>query len=294
MSSVSSVFRTFVLDRSQIALLGKVSRQNIERDVRHLSTAYPTRHTEGRFLRSAADWLAGRLRTVGQKRVSLHEYTHRDLRLQNVVGGKPGRGPKTILLCAHYDSRMQKEGDAVSPAPGANDNATGVAALLEVARLLNPVPLRDHLRFVFFSGEEQAYWGSRAYVREVRREKMDLRFVFNLDQIGYPPADRALFVDRDEGNRRRENDAASRALVARIQGLAKSVVRVPTRVDPAEGSDYIPFEAEGFVITGLYEAGKNYPAYHRSDDTAEKVDFPYVADMARLTLATILSEAGKG
>ena len=52
------------------------------------------------------------------------------------------------------------------------------------------------------------------------------------------------------------------------------------------------FEAEGYVIVGLYEAGEHYPAYHRTDDTMEKVDFAYVTDMARLTLATLLTEGG--
>jgi aminopeptidase YwaD len=116
--------------------------------------------------------------------------------------------------------------------------------------------------------------------------------VFNLDEIGYPPKDRALFVDRDEGGRVRENDAAAAALVERVRTLARSVVKVPTRVDPAEDSDYVPFEAEGYVIAGLYEAGEHYPAYHRTDDTMEKVDFAYVTDMARLTTAVLLNEGG--
>lgn len=285
---------TFVLDRSQISLLGKVSRASLERDIRHLSTAFPTRHSLSRHIDAAADWIAKRLRENGLRDVSFHEYRHAGRNLRNVVGIKPGRGPKTILLCAHYDSRMEDPSDSVSPAPGANDNATGVAALLEVARILAPVPLGDSLRFVFFSGEEQEYWGSRPYARKVKAERLDLRFVFNLDQIGFPPRDRAITVDRDVGGPHRDNDAASRALVERIQRLARTAVKVPTRVGPAFGSDYIPFENEGYVITGLYEAGKNYPAYHSTRDTAEKVDFAYVTDMTRLALATVLHEAGKG
>jgi len=272
------------------SLLKQVSRANLERDVRHLSTAYPTRHTLGKHLDASADWLAGRMRAHGYRDVAFHTYERGGRRLRNVVTNKAGRAKRTILVSAHYDSRAQNLADAEARAPGANDNATGVAAVLEVARLLRPLALADSLRFVFFSGEEQGLWGSYAYARQVRAENLDLRFVFNLDQIGYPPRDRALYVDRDESGRR-ENNAASAALVRKVQELARTVVRVPTRVDPAYGSDYIPFEQQGHTIVGLYEAGKDYPAYHRSDDTIEKVDFAYVTDMTRLCLATLLAEA---
>jgi Zn-dependent M28 family amino/carboxypeptidase len=273
-------------------LVGRVSRANIERDVKYLSTTFPTRHTLGRYADAAAEWIARRLRENGVRDVGFHGYEGAGRRLRNVVGVKPGRTRRTIIACAHYDSRMQRLEDAESPAPGANDNATGVAALLEVARVLAPLSLSDSLRYILFSGEEQGLWGSRAYVRQVRDERTDVHFVFNLDEIGYPPKDRALFVDRDEGGRVRENDAAAAALVERVRTLARSVVKVPTRVDPAEDSDYVPFEAEGYVIAGLYEAGEHYPAYHRTDDTMEKVDFAYVTDMARLTTAVLLNEGG--
>jgi Zn-dependent M28 family amino/carboxypeptidase len=278
------------------ALISRVSRSNIERDVRHLSTAYPTRHTMGQYLHEAAAWLQTELKAHGARNVRYHEYERAGKRLRNVLADKPsalsGKPNKTILVSAHYDSRMQNGLDSASPAPGANDNATGVAVLLELARLLMPIPCVDAFRFCLFSGEEQGLWGSTAYVPEVKKERLDIRFIFNLDQIGYPPPDRAIYIDRDEGNRTKDNDTASAALVARIQELAKTVVKVPTRVDPAFGTDYIPFEAAGFVITGLYEAGKNYPHYHKSSDTFDKVDFAYVHDMARLALATLLAEGG--
>jgi Zn-dependent M28 family amino/carboxypeptidase len=273
-------------------LVGRISRANIERDVRYLSTTFPTRHTLGRYADAAAEWIARRLRENGIRDVGFHGYERAGRRLRNVVGAKPGKLRRTILACAHYDSRMQRLDDAESPAPGANDNATGVAALLEVARVLAPLPLSDSLRIVLFSGEEQGLWGSQAYARQLRAERADVHFVFNLDEIGYPPKDRALFVDRDEGGRLPDNDGASAALVERIRTLARTVVKVPTRVDPAEDSDYVPFEAEGYVIAGLYEAGERYPGYHRTDDTMEKVDFAYVTDMARLTTAVLLTEGG--
>jgi hypothetical protein len=272
-------------------IAAQISRPNIERDVKHLSTAYPTRHTFSKHAPAIADWLTKRLGENGIAKTSYHEFERSGKRLRNVIGEMPGMGPKTILAGAHYDSRQENIRDPEAPAPGANDNATGTAALLEVARVLAKQKLTDHFRFVFFTGEEEGLWGSYAYAREVKAAKIALRFVFNMDQIGYPPSDRALFVDRDEGGKP-ENNGASAALVKRVQELARTVVKVPTRVDPAYGSDYMPFEEQGYVIVGLYEAGKDYPQYHSSKDTFDRVDFAYVHDMARLAVVTLASEGG--
>ena len=267
-------------------MLSRVDRRRIERDVRHLAS-YPTRHTLGRYHYPASDWLAEQLRIAGIRDVGFHLYSAANrFRLRNVVGIKPGKTARTTIVCGHFDSRMQDRNDSTSRAPGADDNGSGVAAILELARLLAPIALTDTLRFVFFSGEEQNMWGSKAYASQVHAEKTDIHFVFNVDEIGYPPSDRALFVDRDEAH---ADDTGSAPLVARIQELARRVVHVPTRTDPAQDSDYVPFADLGYVITGLYEAGK-YPAYHTTGDTPDKVDYDYVTDMTRLALATLLTE----
>ncbi|GAB4462107.1 MAG: hypothetical protein OHK0029_28340 [Armatimonadaceae bacterium] len=271
-------------------VLKRLSRARIERDVRYLSTAFPTRHTLSPHADRAAEWLRKQMGDAGLRQPRFHYYTKAGKRLRNVLADLPGKSPQTILVCAHYDSRMEDLDDARSPAPGANDNATGVAVLLEVARALKTVPLKTSLHFVLFSGEEQGLWGSEAYAPELKAQKTNLKFVFNLDQIGYPPPDRAIHVDRDEGGKR-ENNAASAALVGRVQQIARGL-RIPTRVDPAYGSDYIPFEQQGYTITGLYEAGKDYPQYHSTRDTADRVDFAYVFEMARLATAVLLSEGG--
>jgi len=272
-------------------LVRQVSRANLERDDRHLSTAYPTRHTLSAYHIPCSEWIADRLRGIGYRAVSFHNYTQGGKPLRNVLCTKQGTSRSIVLVCAHFDSRNQDLADATGPAPGANDNATGVATVLEVARILARVPLQHTIRFAFFSGEEQGLWGSAAYAADIAREKPDIKLIFNIDQIGFPPRDRALFVDRDEGPPT-GNNAASAALVARVQELARTVVKVPPRVDPVYGSDYVPFQEAGYAVTGLYEAGKDYPDYHKSSDTMDKVDFAYVTDMARLCVAAVASEAG--
>lgn len=278
-----------MLDKQDERLLRQVSRARLERIVRELA-AFPTRHTLGKYLRPAADLLVKRFQGAGYKNAVVSPYVYADRTLPNVVCTKPGRVKNTILVCAHFDSRQEDLNDPDAPAPGADDNASGVAVLLEVARILAPLALSDSVQFVAFSGEEQGLWGSAAYAAQVKRANLPLRFVFNLDQVAVPASrDRALLVDRDEGGATPANDAASRRLVSVVQNLAKRYVSVPTRVDPAYDSDYVPFEARGCPIVGLYE-GEGYAHYHKSTDTPGRVDFAYVAEATRLTLATILHE----
>ena len=280
-------------------LLGRLVPARILRDIRHLSTAWPTRHTESRHHESIARWIAGEMARSGC-RTSLPPWAHsvagppaRRMSRLNVVAELTSvrRDAPTTLVCAHFDSRQQDISAPEAPAPGADDNATGVAVLLECARVLatHDEPRRDHIRFVFFSGEEQGLLGSTAYAASAENRR-GLRFVFNVDQVGFPPPDRAIFVDRDQGGNP-ANNARSGALVAAIEQLAAERIRVPTRVDPAADSDYIPFDRYGIPIVGLYEAGMKNPHYHRDTDTFDRIDPNYVVDVARLALASILALA---
>ena len=279
------------MPRPDFSLIKQISRPHIERDVKYLATQWPNRHTLGPYMVPVSDYLEKRMRQMGYSDVSIYPYTvGKHTNLRNVVTQKTGtqKTAKQVFLCGHFDSRQANLGDPNAPAPGANDNGTGIAILLEVARLLVKAPLVSPLRFIFFSGEEQDLWGSTAYATDPRvTNPSQIKLVFNIDQVGYPPADKAIFVDQDKGGRQ-DNNAASQRLVERVQELAKTIVHAPTRVDPTYGSDYMPFEQRGIAIIGLYEAGKDYPDYHQSTDTPDKVDFAYVLGVAQLTLASIL------
>ncbi len=270
-------------------LLEQVSRANLERDVKDLATRWPTRHTLSKHHQAIVEHLESRFKELGYP-PKRHSYSNQGRALFNVLTEKPGGTSPTILVCGHFDSRQEDIRAPEALAPGANDNATGVAVIFELARLLKNVPLRCPLRFVLFSGEEQNLWGSTAYAAECKSRGEKFNYIFNLDEVGYPDKEKHLFLDRDEG-KPTSNNAASAKLIARMEALARTVVKVPTKIDPAEASDYMPFERLGYTITGLYEGEYRYPHYHKSTDTPDKVDFGYVADMARLSLALLLDEA---
>ena len=110
--------------------------------------------------------------------------------------------------------------------------------------------------------------------------------MLNLDQVGHPDAAGTILIEHDRGNRSAANDPASRALAERMAQLARQDGAKEVHLGPIYDSDYMPFEARGHTVAGLYESGK-YAAYHRDDDTPEKLDYDYLRRTARLVLATL-------
>lgn len=115
--------------------------------------------------------------------------------LQNIVIRKPGTNPQAVhLLTAHYDSSPTRNfpPECSNFAPGANDNGSGVASLLEIARLLNRYQFRDDIEIVFFDAEEFGHYGSQYFVQNWASDKsinpnsLPIGTVVNLDMVAYP------------------------------------------------------------------------------------------------------------
>jgi hypothetical protein len=110
---------------------------------------------------------------------------------QNVVATLPGSDPssnRAYIICGHYDSTAARTPGwnwVTDPAPGADDNGSGAAAVLEAARVLSPYRFNYTLIFITFSGEEQGLYGSAHYAQAARAAGMDIGGVINLDMVGY-------------------------------------------------------------------------------------------------------------
>jgi hypothetical protein len=166
-----------------------VNPTNLEETVRDLSS-FHTRLTESEFLDDVAYWLTENLQRVCDTKVYVQNFTytpensdddddnnddgndnlnsnHRQgpyyYNLKNIACHKLGSTNNTIMISAHYDSRMEDINNSTARAPGADDNASGVSALLEIARILSKISLDQSIIFVLFSGEEQGKWGSTYY-----------------------------------------------------------------------------------------------------------------------------------
>jgi esterase/lipase superfamily enzyme len=274
------------------AAMARVDPARIAATVERLAD-FPTRHTLSPTNLEAADWLRDAFRKLGYEDVKFHEFPVGKVTRRNVVCTKPGADKeKFVLVCAHLDSRAADLGAPEARAPGADDDASGVAAVLELARVLEAVETPWSVRFVAFSGEEQGLLGSSAYAKLASDQKMKIRLVLNLDMVGHPadPRHPAIVVERDGGNAREENDAPSAAVADRIETLAAKAGLGPKR-GVIYGSDYIPFERFGYVCVGLFDGADDRPFYHSRDDTPDKVDVSYCASATRLALATLLDLA---
>jgi hypothetical protein len=114
----------------------------------------------------------------------VQQYEHSDKLWDNIIVTFPGtsRPDRHILVIAHYDSKNWTSGEVC---PGADDNASGVAALLEIVRLLKNSEHNNTIQVVFFSNEEYGQLGSKYFARSARKHQTDIRALVNVDIIGY-------------------------------------------------------------------------------------------------------------
>jgi aminopeptidase YwaD len=199
-------------------------------------------------------YLAARFRCLGLAHV--HEQPFADT--ANVVATLPGDSGETIVVGAHHDH--------VAGVPGANDNASGLVALLQVAQQL---PAQRHtVVFVAFGGEERGLLGSRHFVARLQAKP---RFMVNLDMVGSYSARRRVYAFGHLPRRLLRHDRL------RI---------VPGRAG-RDSSDHQPFADLGVPYVFFWTPD---PAcYHAACDTAERVDLPHLADIAALTARLVTS-----
>jgi Zn-dependent M28 family amino/carboxypeptidase len=223
----------------------------------------------------------------------------------------------------HYDSRASGANDAESDAPGANDDASGVAVAIELARVLSKHRLDSTVVLMATAGEEQGLIGARMHARAARERGLDIRAVLNNDIVGDPTGpdgrgarDRirvfseGLPAQTLEGqayaNFRRhsaENDSPSRQLARYIAEIAELhdlsvkpwVIYRPDRF--LRGGDHTPFNELGFAAVRFCEVYEDYTRQHqdlreeggvRYGDLPEFVDAEYLADVARLNAAAVV------
>lgn len=282
-------------------LVNSVSTKNIKSWINDLSS-FPTRHTKSKYINQAAKYLKKEFNKIGYDDVTYHRYASKidgsKYNLKNVICYKKGNNNKVIVVCAHYDSRMENLKDGVSVAPGANDNASGVAAILEISRILFPLKLDYDILYALFSGEEQDLLGSSQYARFAIKNGMNIYRLINLDMIGSPLLNPGFItVERDNNkdrnhNQVKENDRDS-IKFGKVMKDASQYTDLHVHLDSMYNSDYEPFEAEGYVVTGAYDgsAAPQNPHYHSTTDISDFIDCAYLTSVTKMVLATVVSAA---
>lgn len=247
---------------------------NMETAIRtHIETLerLGTRYCTSDGCRQALDYIETRMREFGYTiERSVSRWEGREFSSPWAI--KSGRGPALYFLTAHYDSISQsKDGKLLDQAPGADDNATGVAILLETAKALVRQNLNAGAGFVFFNVEEVGQHGSKQFAKEWKEAGRRIDGVINIDTIGTWPLSL-----QNGGQVNYVSNAMSQPLLDHV----KSTFRLPLKkaATPWE-DDHASFWAKGFQAIELTEEGCT-PVMHSPEDTSEKLDIPSVAGVA--------------
>jgi len=212
----------------------------------------------------------------------------------NVIGIKRGQvsPEKFCLVGAHYDS-INEDAPCWS-APGANDNGSGTAGVMELARIFATVDTNISVVFAAFSGEEEDILGSKAFVKSLTGNKpignlkaANLKSFVVMDMISYYDSSYGLIV---EGSNRK---ASQKTAAAKLMQLGATYTDFEMeKTFEYEGSDHEPFLNKGMAGALLIEADwENYSYMHTADDLMEYQDIPYAMEVLRLAAAMLATES---
>jgi Zn-dependent M28 family amino/carboxypeptidase len=285
-----------------------ITADQLRRHVQHLAGTIGERNVHRpRALHAAEDYIRETWRGQGYD-VAAQEYTVEGVRSANLEIARRGavHSAEIILVGAHYDS--------VPGSPGANDNASGVAALLELSRLFAGVEPARTLRFVAFVNEEPPFFlfgnmGSMHYARAARRRRDDIRLMVSLETIGfyteapgsqsYPPLFRYFFPDRADFIGFVSN-FRSRRMLRRLVEAYRATSDFPVQhvatfaaVPGVAWSDHLSFwrnRYRALMVTDT--AFYRYPWYHTAQDTPDKLNYGEFARMSNGLFRALAALAG--
>ncbi len=343
-SGVSAVGQTADADIPRI--VHEIDAHNIERTIRKL-VSFGTRNTlsvqddPARGIGAARDWIYSELQKMapasgGRLKVELQSFTQgvgprvpQPTKITNVVatlrGVEPESADRVVVVSGHYDSICSSPTDAVHDAPGADDDGSGVAAVLEMARVMSRYRFNATIVFLAVAGEEQGLLGSTYFAEQAKQGGMRIEAMFTNDIIGDTLGGNGVHDDRRvrvfsegvptsetpaEAAVRRavggENDSPSRELARFIQETASRyvpgfhVTLVYRRDRYLRGGDHIPFLERGYPAVRFTEPNEDYRHQHQNvreeegvqyGDLPQFVDFPYVAQVARVNAAALAEMA---
>jgi hypothetical protein len=280
-------------------------------DVARLA-AFGTRHTlsdtasPSRGIGAARQWIEAELRRNAGLHVALEPHTvhadgkriPRDADVVDVVATLPGASARRYYVVAHYDSRCSDVMDAVHDAPGANDDASGVAVLLELARVLSVRSYASTVVFLATAGEEQGLLGAKEHVAALTGA--DVRGVLNDDIVGDPAgADPRVVRVFSKG----EDDSPARELARFVAetaawerlDLAPRLIFRGDRI--LRGGDHLAFADAGIPAVRFTASGEDYSRQHQDvrveagvsyGDVPDHVDAAYLAGVARVNGAALV------
>ncbi len=215
------------------------------------------------------------------------QVNERTVKLTNIIATINPRGEGHVLLCAHWDTRPTADSDPdprqrQKPVPGANDGASGVAVLLEIARALKAAPPRQRVTIALFDGED---YGKT-------HDTMLLGSRFFADSFTGPPVSWAVLLDMvgDKDLRLPVEQASQQAAPAVVERVWEAARRVGASAfvresGPGVMDDHVPLLAKGIPCIDVIDF--DYPYWHTTADTADKCSAESLGQVGRTILAAL-------
>lgn len=328
-------------------MVDEISREKIEQYIRKMA-GFHTRHNMSSQtdpalgIGAAWNWIRAEMvknipASGGRLEVKFDDYTvggqgqriPKPTNLKNVVAtlkGTDSSDDRKILIGAHLDSRAQLDSDSISFAPGADDDGSGIAVVLELVRIMSTRRFPCTIVFMALSGEEHGLYGARHMAANAKNENWNIVAMLNNDMVGNSNSSEtnlndnmrvrvfsegvpAFETERMEALRKYtsgENDGKARQLARYIKETGERYVdqlnvTLIFRNDRfGRGGDHTPFCEEGFTAVRICEFNENYDRTHKipavvngiqEGDLPEYVDYEYVRKNAGVNLATIANLA---
>ena len=333
-------------NRTITNVVREIDARNIEATIRKL-VSFGTRNTLSeqndpkRGIGAARDWLYAEFLKAAEAsngRMTVEKQSYEQPKaprvpeptiITNVVATLKGTQPESIdriyVVSGHYDSMCNLPTDAKCDAPGANDDASGTAAVLEMARVMAKFEFEATIVFMAVAGEEQSLLGSTYFAEQAKQKNWNIDAMFTNDIVGNTLGGNGV---RDRGQVRvfsegvpsnetpaeattrrsvgGENDSASRQLARFIKEIADlsvprfKVMMIYRRDRYGRGGDHIPFLERGYPAVRFTEVNEEFRHQHQNvrvengvqfGDLPEFVDFGYVANVARVNAASLAALA---
>jgi len=335
-----------VRNRAISNIVREIDARNIEATIRKL-VSFGTRNTLSeqndpkRGIGAARDWLYAEFLKAAEAsngRMTVEKQSFEQAKaarvpeptiLTNVVatlkGSQPEAADRIYVVSGHYDSMCNSPTDAKCDAPGANDDASGTAAVLEMARVMAKYEFDATIVFMVVPGEEQGLLGSTHFAETAKQKNWNVDAMFTNDIVGNSLGGNGV---RDRGHVRvfaegvpsnetpaeattrrsvgGENDSASRQLARFIKETGDAfvpqfkVTMIYRRDRYGRGGDHIPFLERGYPAVRFTEVNEEFRHQHQNvrvengvqfGDLPEFVDFGYVANVARVNAASLAALA---
>ena len=258
-----------------IDMITKVNKSLISYYLESL-VSFGVRYTGSENSKKAADFIFNEFQNLGLN-ACIDPWRYIGYKSQNVIATLNGTDPSSdavIIVCAHYDTTINS--------PGANDDGSGIAAMLAIANITSKYSFNHTICFIATSGEEIGLYGSRNFAQKCYERNENIFAVLNIDTIGNTTEEgkEIVYLLKPERSERIKSTIEETCQIYK-EYIGLSAVSICDR-----GNDHKSFLNFGFDAIQFVQLSRGDYPYHTPEDTIEKINYDYLVNVTKLILAT--------